>query len=254
MFNRAIVRSTRFIKMPASSQNLYFHLCMEADDDGIVEAYPVMCTIGATEDDLKILAAKQFVTVLNEDLVTFIDDWLANNTIRQDRKIDSIYQGLLIQIKPDAKVKFNKCQPNDNQVTTKCRSNDGIDKIRLDKIRLDKSNVCQYLSDIYNSICLSLPKSETISDKTEGAIFNSLEYFGIETFEKVFKMAENNDFLKGKNNSCWTATFDWLINKNNMDKVLKGRYNKKSTSNINERDYDMDDLEEKLIENTMLEV
>ena len=56
--------------MPVSTQALYFHLGLRADDDGVVEAYPVMTTIGASEDDLKILVAKQFVTVLNEDLVT----------------------------------------------------------------------------------------------------------------------------------------------------------------------------------------
>lgn len=90
MFSKRITESTKFIKMPTSSQNLYFHLGMKADDDGIVEAYPVMCVIGATEDDLKILVAKQFVTVLNEDYVIFINDWTENNTIRADRKVDSI--------------------------------------------------------------------------------------------------------------------------------------------------------------------
>ena len=72
MFSARVTESTRFIKMPATSQNLYFHLGMNADDDGVVEAYPVMCMIGATEDDLKILVGKQFATVLNEDYVTFL--------------------------------------------------------------------------------------------------------------------------------------------------------------------------------------
>lgn len=39
MFSRSVVESARFLKMPVSSQNLYFHLVMNADDDGIVEAY-----------------------------------------------------------------------------------------------------------------------------------------------------------------------------------------------------------------------
>ena len=58
MFSARVTESTRFLKMPASSQNLYFHLGMHADDDGVVEAYPVMCLLGATEDDLKIIIAK----------------------------------------------------------------------------------------------------------------------------------------------------------------------------------------------------
>ena len=61
--------------MPVSTQCLYFHLGLHADDDGIVEAYTIMNLVGATEDDLKILVAKEFVTVLNEDLVTYITEW-----------------------------------------------------------------------------------------------------------------------------------------------------------------------------------
>ena len=87
MFSKVITSSTRFLKMPVSSQNLYFHLGMNADDDGVVEAFPIMNMIGANEDDLKVLVAKEFVTVLNNDWVSFINDWLENNNIRADRKM-----------------------------------------------------------------------------------------------------------------------------------------------------------------------
>ena len=87
--------------MPVSTQNLYFHLGMEADDDGVVEAYNVMNITGASEDDLKVLCAKGFVSVLNEDLVAYINDWHENNKIRSDRKIDSIYKDLLLKVLPD---------------------------------------------------------------------------------------------------------------------------------------------------------
>ena len=72
MFSKRIVESTRFLRIPATSQNLYFHLGMLADDDGIVEAYPVMCTTGASEDDLRVLVSKKFVTVLNQDTVATV--------------------------------------------------------------------------------------------------------------------------------------------------------------------------------------
>jgi hypothetical protein len=69
-----------------------------------VEAYTTIKQIGATEDDLKVLVAKGFCTVLNEDLVTYITDWRENNKLRADRKIDSIYKDLLLQMVPDADV------------------------------------------------------------------------------------------------------------------------------------------------------
>lgn len=104
MFSKRVVGSARFLKMPISTQSLYFHLGLNADDDGIVEAYTTIKQIGATEDDLKVLVAKGFCKVLNEDLVTYITDWRENNKLRADRKIDSIYKDLLLQMVPDADV------------------------------------------------------------------------------------------------------------------------------------------------------
>ena len=104
MFSKRIIESARFLRMPASSRLLYFDLGMRADDDGVVEAYTVIRATGATEDDFKILVAKNFLKILNEDLVSYITDWSENNRIRPDRKIDSIYKGLLIQVLPDVEL------------------------------------------------------------------------------------------------------------------------------------------------------
>ena len=104
MFSKRIINSGRFLKMPISSQALYFHLGMEADDDGIVEAFGVLKNSGLGEDDLRVLVAKELVKVLNEDLVSFITDWREHNLIRADRKIDSIYKDLLLQIIPEAEL------------------------------------------------------------------------------------------------------------------------------------------------------
>lgn len=114
MFSKRIVESARFLKMPPSTQNLYFHLGLNADDDGVVEGYNVMMQTGATEDDLKLLVAKGFVTVLNEDLVTYINDWRENNRIRADRKVDSIYKNLLVKMIPDIEL-----QPSRRRADTK---------------------------------------------------------------------------------------------------------------------------------------
>lgn len=95
MFANVIVGSSRFIRMPPTARLLYYDLGMVADDDGYVEAYVVMRTTGADEDDLRLLEEKGFVRVLNEDLVTFITDWKANNQIKPDRYHSSVYKGLV---------------------------------------------------------------------------------------------------------------------------------------------------------------
>ena len=104
MFAKRIIESASFLKMPISSRELYFHLCLNADDDGVVEAYNVMNLVKATEDDLRVLMSKGYVQVLNPDLVTYISDWLEHNKLRPDRKIDSIYKDLLLQILPNVQL------------------------------------------------------------------------------------------------------------------------------------------------------
>ena len=102
MFAKSVIGSARFLRMPASSRLLYYDLGMQADDDGVVEAFAVMRTTGATEDDLRVLASKNFVRVLNEDLVTFITDWSRNNYIQRDRYHPSNYHNLLVQLGGEA--------------------------------------------------------------------------------------------------------------------------------------------------------
>lgn len=156
MFSKRVTQSARFLKMPISTQALYFHLGLNADDDGVVEAYTVINSVGATEDDLKVLEAKQFVRVLNDDLVSYILDWNENNKIRADRKVDSIYQPLLVQILPEAEIVQKQIradvakrrlalgQPMDNQWTSNGRHRIGKDRLgedtNISSNRLDESD------------------------------------------------------------------------------------------------------------------
>ena len=168
MFSKRIISSARFLKMPVSTQCLYFHLGLNADDDGIVEAYMTMNLVGATEDDLKILVAKNFVQVLNDDLVTYITDWKENNKIRADRKVDSIYKDLLLQVNPDVQLLQSKPradrkkdvgtshgQPNDNQRTDNGQHRIGKDRIgevSIDNIHTQEKSVSEYVSDNLSSM------------------------------------------------------------------------------------------------------
>lgn len=104
MFSRKICRSAKFLKMPGESQRLYFHLGLDTDDDGVVEAYSVMQTVGIGEDYFNILVEKGYVVVLNDDLVSYMTDWREHNVIRADRKVDSIYKDLLLEKVPGIKL------------------------------------------------------------------------------------------------------------------------------------------------------
>jgi len=119
MFNKTITNSAKFIKMPPSTQTLYFHLVMNADDDGVVEAYTIMKILGSADDDIKILSAKNFVSVLNDDLVTFVINWHDHNHIRADRKINSKYKDLLVKSIPEIQLvkPIPRSDINDNSKT-----------------------------------------------------------------------------------------------------------------------------------------
>ena len=95
MFAKTITSSARFLRLSAAARLLYYDLGMQADDDGIVEAFTVIRTTGATEDDLRELEGRGLIRVLNEDLVSYITDWEQNNQIRKDRYTQSVYRHLL---------------------------------------------------------------------------------------------------------------------------------------------------------------
>lgn len=91
MFTMKIVDSDAFLDMPLSSQCLYFHLNMRADDDGFVgNAKRIMRLVGASEDDLKVLIAKRFVLTF-EDGVLVIKHWRMHNTLSQNRYHETQY-------------------------------------------------------------------------------------------------------------------------------------------------------------------
>ena len=82
----------------------------------------------------------------------------------------------------------------------------------------------QEIADMYNTICISLPRMTTLSDKRKEAIAARLKHYTVDQFREMFTKAENSAFLKGSNNRNWTANFDWLIKDANFAKVLDGNY------------------------------
>ncbi len=141
MFSKEITTSDLFVDMPASTQLLYFHLGMEADDEGFIgNARMLGRAYGASNDDLKLLQAKGFIIVF-ESGVTVVKDWNLNNQIRKDRLKQTIYQAEKSLLTLDNTGVYQldnqlttKPQPNDNQLTTKCPHRLGKDSIGKDSI------------------------------------------------------------------------------------------------------------------------
>lgn len=94
MFSDTIVESDAFLEMPLTSQALYLHLGMNADNDGFVNPKRVVRMVGANEDDLKILIAKRFLLIFDSGVVV-IKHWWINNMKRTDRHVPTAYQNEL---------------------------------------------------------------------------------------------------------------------------------------------------------------
>ena len=91
----------------------------------------------------------------------------------------------------------------------------------------------QKVFDMYNSTCKSFPKIIKLSKSRKDQIKLRINAgYTIESFQKVFQMAEESNFLKGDNKSGWKASFDWLIKDGNMLKVLEGTYKNREGENI----------------------
>lgn len=97
MFSSQIVTSDEFLEMPLTSQALYFHLGMSADDDGFVSPRKILRMTGAGEDDLKVLMSKRFVIPFNSGVIV-ITHWKQNNYLRNDRYTPTIYKDEMSQL------------------------------------------------------------------------------------------------------------------------------------------------------------
>ena len=91
MFSKQITDSDAFMDMPLSTQCLYFHLGMQADDDGFINAPKrIQRVIGASDDDLNILIMKKFIIPFQSGVVVQ-KHWHINNNIRSDRYKETVY-------------------------------------------------------------------------------------------------------------------------------------------------------------------
>lgn len=135
MFSPEIVESEDFLSLPISSQALYFHLAMNADDDGFIQPKKVMRMVGSSEDDLKVLLAKRFLLAFDGGVVV-IKHWLIHNLIRGDRYKETRF----IEEKKLLRIKENKAYTEIDNVGCQI-GNQCPPQVRLGKVRIGKDNI-----------------------------------------------------------------------------------------------------------------
>lgn len=148
MFDKSVIDTDEFLEMPLTSQALYFHLNMRADDDGFVSNWKTIMKItGTKEDDMKILASKQYIIPFESGVIV-IRHWKINNFLRKDRHNDTNYVQELEFLKTEKNGEYSlktneelewstNGQPTVNPDKNSIEEN-SIDKNSLDNIHLTK--------------------------------------------------------------------------------------------------------------------
>lgn len=180
MFSKTIVDSDAFMDMPSSSQLLYFHLCMRADDEGFVgNPKRIMKMVGSNDDDYKVLLSKRFLIPF-ETGVCVIKHWLIHNTIRMDRFNPTTYQDEkhLLEVKENNA--YSLGLPNGNQMAT---------QVKLSKVNLIK-----------------LSNTEIDNIRSLKGEFKNVELTDEEYLKLIDKLGENNTKLLIEELSVYMAS------------------------------------------------
>ena len=173
MMSKSIIKSDTFLDMPATTQNLYFHMLLDADDDGFINApKSIMRMIGAKDDDMKVLAAKQFVIPFESGVVV-IKDWKIHNYIQNDRyKPSTLPERDLLNIQKD---KTYTLKSDVSRMDTECIQTVSIGKDRIGKDRIGKDRIGKDSIDI---LC------HVSHDDVDKSHYEIIEYLNLKTGSK----------------------------------------------------------------------
>ena len=223
MMAKSVIDTDTFLDMPASTQNLYFHMLLRADDDGFIASPKgILRIIGASDDDLKLLLAKQYLFRFESGVVV-IKDWKIHNYIQSDRYKPSLQpERELLTI--TANKEYTLTNSDVSNVDTECIQNVSIGKVRLGKVRLGKNNMSSKL-DCTDEIIQHLnmragTKYKSNTAKTKQLINARLnEGFTLEDFKTVIDKkcvewcgTEFEKFLRP--NTLFGTKFESYLNQN----------------------------------------
>jgi hypothetical protein len=120
MFAKSIVDSDAFLDMPPSSQMLYFHLSMRADDDGFVNnPRKIQRMVNAGDDDMRVLIAKRFIIAFESGVIV-IKHWRIHNYLQNDRHKPTLYQDEMKRLIIKENRVYTELTENDGALDTPC--------------------------------------------------------------------------------------------------------------------------------------
>ena len=161
MFTKKITDADEFISLPSSTQALYLHLCMSADDDGFNnQVQMAMFKAHASIDDVKILLTKRFILQFESGVIV-IKHWRMANALRKDRYTETAYQEELKQLKIKDNGSYTVINGNEDVWLP-----DGCQMVAADKNSIDKNSIDKNIC-IVGEPTAEKPKKEPYMEKVE---------------------------------------------------------------------------------------
>ena len=135
MFAKTIVDSDSFLDMPLSTQALYFHLSMRADDEGFINnPKKIQRMVGASDDDLRVLIGKRFIIPFESGIVV-IKHWRIHNYIQKDRYKPTVYKDERAELTVTENGAYTECIQDGYTLDTQVRlGKDSIGKVNKEEV------------------------------------------------------------------------------------------------------------------------
>ena len=117
------------------------------------------------------------------------------------------------------------------------------------EIDTDDFDYC-HIVDLYNSICVSLPKVSRVTAALKNKILEVCGSFENIDFESLFQRVEKSEFLTGKKTDWHGCNLNWILSVDNTEKILNGNYDDfKKRKEERRASYSLEDLEKKSLFN-----
>ena len=233
MIAKTIIDSDLFLDMPMSTQCLYFHLNMRADDDGFINnPKKIQRMIGCNDDDIKLLIAKNFIIPFESGVVV-IKHWKIHNYIRMDKYKETLYKKEKSQLVTDKSKEYILGRPDDIPLVDQRLTQDRLGKDRLgkDNIPIEEECVNEYVSEKLSSMSKLYQKNIGMANGIVGEwLIDISNQIDVDLFKKALEICTE----KGKLNFGYLKGIikNWLdINITSLEQLQAYELQNNKTSN-----------------------
>ena len=227
MFAKTIIDSDAFLDMPLSTQALYFHLSMRADDDGFINnPKKIQRMIGGSDDDIKLLIAKNFIIPFDSGVVV-IKHWRIHNYIQKDRYHETVYKDEknLLEVKDNNAYKLmdTGCIHDGYRTDTQVRLGKVSLELGKDSLELGKDSLGED-KDIHTSKPQKRHYAEfvTMTEEEYNLLLKKLNTD--DAVQSCIEILDNYKGSKGKRyKSDYRAILSWVISEYEKRRSRKPR-------------------------------